>query len=86
VPKKLREPFEEWKMGNATIHMPLLDEGTPAWTKIAARHLGNSRYRILGIMPTEEKWAYAPGAIVRCESKIFAGGASGLVPVENLKP
>lgn len=82
---KLVEEHENTQMGDVTIFIPLLDEGTSVWRPTKAKALGNGHYRIVGIIPSGEKWAFEPGATVRCETKKFGDGAEGLVPIEKLK-
>ena len=66
----------------ATIYMPLLDEGVDTWRPVEATALSNGTYRIDGVMPDYEEWAYPPGSLVRCEQKTFYGGESGLAAFE----
>ena len=61
-----------------TVFMPLENESVDVWRPVDAEHLGEGRYRILGPVPEDEKWAFEPGAIVRCEWKTFADGAGGM--------
>jgi len=65
----------------ATIYIPLVDEGTEVWRPVQATHLAGDLYRVNGYMPANEEWAYAPGAIVRCERTTFKGGESELTIV-----
>jgi hypothetical protein len=62
----------------ATIYMPLLDEGTDVWRPVDGEPLAGSGYRILGSMPEDERWAFQPGTIVRCEWRTFADGTGGM--------
>lgn len=62
----------------ATIYMPLLNEGVDVWRPIEATPLPSDLYRVEGEIPEDEEWAFAPGALVRCEWRTFAGGERGL--------
>ena len=62
-----------------TIYMPLLGEGTDVWAPIQAQRLDGARFRVLGPMPSDQEWAFAPGAIVDTGEKTFSGGARGIV-------
>jgi hypothetical protein len=64
----------------ATIYVALLDEGTDVWRPVEAQPEG-AFYRIVDSVPEDEKWAFHPGSLVRCEPRQFAEG-SGLVAVE----
>ena len=66
----------------ANIYMPLLNEGVDVWRPVEAAPLSSDTYRVEGSMPDEEEWAFAPGSIVRCESRTFSGGEKGLTAVE----
>jgi len=64
-----------------TIYVELLDEGVVVWRPVDAQPLGSGRYRLLapaGFDPALETWAFPPGAIVRCETRMLSEGA---VPV-----
>jgi hypothetical protein len=63
-----------------TIYVALLDEGIDVWRPVEAQPEGEF-YRIVGSVPEDEKWAFDPGSLVRCEPREFADG-SGLVAVE----
>jgi hypothetical protein len=69
-------------MKEATIYMELLDEGTDCWRPIQVETLPDNLYRVIGPVPSEEIWAFAPGSIVRGEPKIFGDGREGIVAVE----
>jgi hypothetical protein len=61
-----------------TIYMPLLDEGVDAWAPIKAQTLEDGLFRILGPMPTDQAWAFAPGALVRGERRLFGDGTEAV--------
>jgi hypothetical protein len=63
----------------ATIFMLLLDEGVEVWRPVDAVLQADGNYCICGIVPDDECWAFPPGAIVRCELRVFSGGEKGLV-------
>ena len=65
----------------ATIYMPLLNEGTDVWRPVDATPLKGDTYKVQGTMDEDEVWAFAPGAFVRCEWKVFSGGEAGMVAV-----
>jgi hypothetical protein len=64
-----------------TIYMPLLDEGTEVWRPVEAIREGDD-YLVLGPMPSEETWMFAPGIVVRCEFHVFSDGARDLAGVD----
>lgn len=49
------------------LYMPLLGEGTEVWRPVEAEPTIDGYYRIVGEVPDEEAWTFAPGTIVRCE-------------------
>lgn len=67
--------------GKATIYMPLLDEGTDVWRPVEAIRDGDG-YLVLGPMPPDEAWKYAPGTVVRCEFHVFSDGTRDLAAVD----
>jgi hypothetical protein len=60
------------------IMMPLLDEGVEVWRPVEAEPLDNDRYRIVGPIPDDEEWAFAPGSIVIGSLSTFYGGVRKL--------
>jgi hypothetical protein len=54
-------------MGVETIYVYLLDEGTDAWAPVQAQSLGDGRFRLIGSMPEDQEWQFAPGAVVNVE-------------------
>jgi hypothetical protein len=64
-----------------TICMPLLGEGTDVWVPVEAEAMSDGRYRVVGVAPEDQRWAFPSGAVVRCAPKIFSGGERGLVAV-----
>jgi hypothetical protein len=53
----------------ATIFVALLDEGTDVWRPVVATPIGDNRYQIVSVPSSDEKWEFASGAIVRCETR-----------------
>jgi hypothetical protein len=53
---------------DATIYMPLLNEGTAVWRPVSALLLGERRFRVTGVPSEDEEWAYAPGVTVIVDS------------------
>jgi hypothetical protein len=64
------------------IFVKLLDEGTDCWRPVNAGPIGGGVFEVLGIVPSGEKWEFAPGTLVRCQQKQFANGSSGLIAIE----
>ena len=62
--------------------MSLLNEAVEVWRPVTARSAGGGIFEILGAMPADESWRFAPHSIVRCEAHKFADGTLGLVAVE----
>ena len=61
------------------VYVTLVDEGTDVWQPVTAEVVGDGCYRIIGNQPEEERWQFAPGALVRCEERRFQDGTLGLV-------
>lgn len=59
--------------------MPLLDEGTDVWRPVKAEAHPGGRYRILGHVPQDEQWRFAPGSFVLCEPKTLSDGRQVIV-------
>jgi hypothetical protein len=64
------------------IYVALLEEGTDVWRPVMAKHISGMKFLILGEVPAEESWQFAPGSQVRCEEHVFSDGGRGLVAVE----
>ncbi len=71
-------------MGQRTIYVPLLDEGTEVWRPVAAEELPNGVFRIVAGRPdwNDERWEFPPGAVVCCEQRELSG-ESALVAVKR---
>ena len=61
--------------------MPLLGEGTTVWRPVAAKWVRPDTFQVIGPMPDDEKWAFAPGSVVTVATQMFADGLSGLAAV-----
>ena len=61
--------------------MPLLNEGVDVWRPVEATPVSTETYRVEGQMPDDEEWAFAPGTVVRCESKTFSEGEARLTAI-----
>jgi len=59
-----------------------MNEAVEVWTPVTARSTGGGIFEILGPMPADESWQFAPHSFVRCETHKFADGTIGLVAVE----
>jgi len=66
-------------MRSPTIHVPLLNEGTTVSRPVRAEQLSDGSFRILGPIPADEEWAFAPGDRVVVKPHLFSDGATGLV-------
>ena len=71
----------------ATIQVALLDEGTVVSRPVQAVRVGQDLFQILESVsvPEGETWQFQPGAVVRCEPRVFAGGESGLFAFEQVR-
>ncbi|KKM00992.1 hypothetical protein LCGC14_1798900 [marine sediment metagenome] len=69
-----------------TIYVYLENEGTDVWRPVKAERLRVDVYRIVSPNedPDDEQWQFKTADVVRCESKLFSGGETGLVAVERL--
>jgi hypothetical protein len=63
------------------LFMPLLNEGTDVWRPVAVKTLHDGTYQILGPMPDDEEWTFAPGSIVAAQPRTFSDGKEQLVAV-----
>ena len=73
-------------MAAAIIYIYLKNEGTDVWRPVEAESVSGDVYRIVSINadPEDEHWEFGTGELVRCESRVFSGGKTGLVAVEGL--
>ncbi len=89
VARRLRGWFEHgWRsVGEpVTIFVALLDDGVEVWRPVQARPLDDGHFRIIGVDAdtSDETWQFPVGAIVKCVSKKFADGTSGMIAVEQV--
>ena len=70
----------------ATIYIYLKNEGTDVWRPVQAEPVSGNAYRIVSVNTDleDEEWEFDTGELVRCESRVFSGGKTGLVAVERL--
>ena len=71
------------KTDKQTIYVELLEEGTPCWRPVEA-YLGNELYRIIGVKPQDEVWAFSIGDFVKCKMKTFQADDPKLVAIEKI--
>jgi hypothetical protein len=64
-----------------TIFVPLKDEGTEVWAPASGERLPDGTFYLIGPAPSDQAWAFPPGAIVTVASKRFAEGAVGLAAI-----
>lgn len=57
----------------STVYVALLNEGTTVWRPVQARCLADSRFVLLGIVPSQEEWQFLPGQTVECEVRTMSG-------------
>jgi hypothetical protein len=91
IAARVREWFERKWQGlrpPVNIFVAVLEEGADVWRPVQARPLSEAGvFRIIGVAAdvADEVWQFPAGAIVRCESKRFSGGETGMVAIEELK-
>jgi hypothetical protein len=57
----------------ALTFVELQDEGVDVWRPVMATVEGAGVYRLPTEQPADETWAFAPGAVVRCEARVLEG-------------
>ncbi len=68
-----------------TVYVCLLDEGTDVWRPVAAEHIRDDIYRLVGEPPDHtETWQFQTGQSVRCKQRLLSGGTC-LVAYERVK-
>lgn len=72
------------KTDKKTIYIELLEEGTPCWRPVESEYLGNELYRIIGVKPDDEVWAFSIGDVLKCKMKTFKGDRPQLVAHEKV--
>ena len=66
-----------------SVYVALLEEGIDVWRPVAARHVRDDEYQLGGPVPDGEVWQFQPGEVVRCETRRFPDGTSGLVATDR---
>lgn len=66
-----------------TIYVALNNEGVEVWRPVHAASLGEGTFQIVSANnnPADEHWQFSSGAVVRCETRVFSDGQSGLVAI-----
>jgi hypothetical protein len=72
------------KTDKRTIHVELLEEGTPCWRLVEAQYLGSELCRITSDKPDDEVGAFSAGGVVKCIMKKFQAGSPELVAYEKI--
>jgi hypothetical protein len=67
------------------IYVELEGEGTTVRRPVSATPLADGTWLLLGPVPTDEQWPFAPGTIVRCIERSFQGGERGMVAIEAVQ-
>jgi hypothetical protein len=73
--------FGDGAMTSTVLLMPMLNEGIDVWRPVTAEFLDDGTYQIIGPMPDEEEWTFAPGSIVAAQLRTFDNGQEQLVAV-----
>lgn len=69
---------------NATIYIPLMDEGTDVWRPVSAERVADEIYRVTSTPPDDtETWEFTTGDTVRCREQSFSSGERRLVAYER---
>jgi len=63
------------------VYVALLSEGTAVWRPTLAESRGGDTFLLLGPVPDEEEWEFAPGTVVHVAERVFANGERALVAV-----
>src|SRR5205823_1677561 len=75
-------PRGDGPMGErVTVYVPLLDEGTAVWRQAQAEPVAPELFRLVGVVPDGELWAFQPGQVVRCREHIFSSGERRLTAI-----
>jgi hypothetical protein len=67
---------------NEFIFVGLMDEGTLCWRPVPAVRKSGAIFELLGPVPEDEDWQFRPGDTVKCVSRKFQDGTTGLVAFE----
>jgi hypothetical protein len=70
----------------STIYVALKGEGTLAWRPVSAIPQADGTWLLLGSVPDDEQWEFAPGMVVRCVEHLFQNGERSLVAAEAAMP
>lgn len=77
VPVPKRDEF----FGNLTkaaepsvVYVALLGDGVEAWRPVSASPQPNGTFRLADEKPDDERWAFPPGTVVRCERRTLSDG------------
>jgi hypothetical protein len=73
---------EERMRENAVIFVGLMNEGTLCWKPVPAIRKYGATYELQGSVPEDEDWQFRPGDTVKCVSRQFQDGTTGLVAFE----
>lgn len=65
------------------VFVELIDEGTLCWRPVEAEQLSDGSFRLMGLKPEDERWAFNPGDVVRCKSETLQNGQA-LVAYEKV--
>jgi hypothetical protein len=71
-------------MSFETIYMPLLNEGTQVWVPVVGERLEGGNFRIMGLVPDDQDWAFQPGELVVVQRRVFSDGSEGLAATRRL--
>jgi hypothetical protein len=56
------------------IYVALIDEGVPVWRPASAEHVAGDVYRLSeAVVPSDERWEFQPGDLVRCHERRLNG-------------
>jgi hypothetical protein len=61
--------------------MPLLNDGTNVWVPVKAEPVIGSLYRVLGPMPEDQEWQFAPDTVVSVTRRLLSDSIDGLAVV-----
>jgi len=60
-----------------------MSEEIEIWRPVKAKQLNNGLYKITSTPTLDDKWEFVSGQTVKCATKTFADGKSGLIAIEN---
>lgn len=82
IPVAQPTPIPVKPLKEAMVYVGLVGEGLNVMRSVKAEHLGRDFYRIVEPMPTDEKWEFQPGQVVRCQKRKLSSGKA-LVAIEE---